>query len=343
MTCWGYTLSSEEHHPSDLVRYAARAEDAGFDFLSISDHFHPWTSSQGQSALVWATIGGVAASTTRIPLGVGVSCPIMRVHPTIVAQAAATCAAMLERRAGAGDGAGGCGLPPFFLGVGSGEALNEHIVGVHWPAVEVRQQMLVEAVDIMRRLWTGETVDHRGDAFVVENARLFTRPSAPPPVIVSAFGPSAAAVAAQIGDGLWSTSPTSTIIDRWHQLGGRGPTFAQVNLCWDRDRDRALDTAMRVWPNAGVPGQLSQDLPTWSHFEQASELVTRDMIAEAISCGPDPAPVLDIVATYEAAGFDHLHFHQVGPDQDGFFDFWTSELAPRLRQRVAVGASGGGG
>jgi G6PDH family F420-dependent oxidoreductase len=146
-------------------------------------------------------------------------------------------------------------------------------------------------------------------------------------------------VAAEIGEGLWSNSPEPEIIDRWRARGGRGPVFAQVNVCWDRDRDRAIDTAMRVWPNAGVPGQLSQDLPTWTHFEQASQLVTRDMIAETISCGPDPEPVLEIVRKYEAAGFDHLHFHQIGPDQEGFFRFWSEELAPRLRERDPVGAT----
>jgi coenzyme F420-dependent glucose-6-phosphate dehydrogenase len=342
MTCWGYTLSSEEHHPSDLVRAAARAEELGFDFLSISDHYHPWTTSQGHSALVWSTIGGVASVTRQIPLGVGVACPMIRVHPAIVAQAAATCAAMLERRpgrSGGGNGAAGaCDLPPFFLGVGSGEALNEHITGEHWPVVEVRHEMLAEAVAIMRELWTGQTVDHRGPAYTVENARIFTLPSAPPPVIVSAFGEAAAGVAAEIGDGLWSHGPESEIVDRWRSLGGRGPTFAQLNLCWDRDRERAIDTAMRVWPNAGVPGQLSQDLPTWTHFEQASQLVTRDMIAETITCGPDPEPVVEVARTFVDAGFDHIHLHQIGPDQDGFFEFWSQELGPALRDAVAVGA-----
>src|SRR5262249_9559780 len=187
MTNWGFTLSSEEHGPRDLIHYAQQAEAAGFDFLTISDHYHPWVSNQGESPFVWTTIGGVAATTSRVRLAVGVSCPLVRIHPAIVAQAAATCAVAMEGR--------------FLLGVGTGEALNEHITGEHWPTIETRWEMLREAVEIMRSLWDGDTVDMRGEHYTVENAKLFTRPEEPPPVVVSALGTTAAGVAADIGDG----------------------------------------------------------------------------------------------------------------------------------------------
>jgi coenzyme F420-dependent glucose-6-phosphate dehydrogenase len=318
MTSWGYTLSSEEHGPRQLVDLAVRAEAAGFEFLTVSDHFHPWTSTQGQSPFVWATLGGVAASTTTVRVGTGVTCPIVRIHPAVVAQAAATAAALFDGR--------------FFFGVGTGEALNEHVTGVRWPPPEVRDDMLREAIGIIRDLWSGGTVDHHGTHFTVENARLFTVPDEPPPLIVSAFGPQAVSVAADCGDGVWITKPNGDLVHAWEQAGGKGPRYGQVSLCWARSHDEAVATAHRVWPNAGVPGQLSQDLPTYTHFEQAAQLVTPDMIGDVVPCGPDPEPVLAQIAAFLDAGFDHLHLHQIGPDQDGFFDFWTRELQPRLAE-----------
>jgi G6PDH family F420-dependent oxidoreductase len=316
MTSWGYTLSSEEHGPGRLVDVAVQAEEAGFDFLTISDHFHPWVSEQGQSPFVWTTLGAVAARTKRVRVGTGVTCPTVRMHPVVVAHAAATTAALFEGR--------------FFFGVGSGEALNEHVTGARWPTPEIRLDMLREAIDIIRALWTGENVDHWGAHYTVENARLYTRPDVPPPIIVSAFGPQAAAVAAECGDGVWITKPNADLIGTWEEAGGKGPRYGQVNLCWAADREEAVRTAHRMWPNTGVPGQLSQDLPTPSHFEMASSLVTPDMVAESISCGPDPEPVVEQVRSFLDAGFDHLHLHQIGPDQEGFFRFWRDTLRPRL-------------
>lgn len=315
MTSWGYTLSSEEQPPTTLVGNAKQAEADGFDFVSVSDHFHPWVSAQGQSPFVWSVVGGVAATTERIGVGTGVTCPIMRIHPAIVAHAVATSAAMLGER--------------FFFGVGTGEALNEHVLGQRWPIPETRLEMLTEAVEVMRQLWTGDSVDFAGTYYTVENARLYTLPDAPPPVIVSAFGDKAAKVAAEIGDGLWS-SPKTGALDTYREHGGTGPVYGQVTLCWAATEDEAVDTAYEIWPNSGVPGQLSQDLPTPTHFEQASQLVTREMIAESVPCGPDPGQVLESVKEYVDAGFDHVYFHQIGPDQEGFFKFWREELQPRL-------------
>jgi G6PDH family F420-dependent oxidoreductase len=190
--------------------------------------------------------------------------------------------------------------------------------------------MLREAVEVMRALWTGETVDHWGDHYTVENAHLFTVPAEPPPVVVSAFGPMAGRVAGEIGDGLWATSPDESTVEAWQDAGGKGMRVGQVTICWGPDRDEAVRLAHRQWPNSGIPGQLSQDLPTWSHFEQAAQLVTEDMIGSSIPCGPDPEPVLEKVGSLVDAGFDHVHLHQIGDDQEGFFRFWSEELAPRL-------------
>jgi G6PDH family F420-dependent oxidoreductase len=321
MTSFGYTLSSEEHHPNDLVLYAQRAEDLGFEFVSISDHFHPWISEQGHSPFVWSTIGGIATVTERIEVGVGVCCPLIRIHPAIVAQAAATSATMLEGR--------------FFLGVGTGELLNEHVVGARWPAIEIRRDMLREAVAIIRQLCGGEDVDVHGRYYEVENARLYTHPAEVPPIVVSAFGPDAAELAAEIGDGLWSTSPDPEPLESYGRAGGKGPRIGQVTLCWADDRDDAIRTAHRVWPTSGIPGQLSQELPTPTTFEQAAQLVTPEQIAQSIPCGPGVEAVLESIRAYEHAGYDRLHIHQIGPDQDGFFRFWEKELAPALGAATA--------
>jgi coenzyme F420-dependent glucose-6-phosphate dehydrogenase len=316
MTNWGYTLSSEEHDPRDLVDHAQQAEAAGFDFLTISDHYHPWVSNQGHSPFVWTTIGGVAATTSRVRLAVGVCCPLIRIHPAIIAQAAATCAVAMEDR--------------FLLGVGTGEALNEHVTGTHWPTIETRREMLREAIRIMRSLWAGDTVDVRGEYYTVENAKLFTRPEQPPPVVVSALGQTAAEMAAEIGDGLWSTSPDAEVEATFAKAGGTGPRFGQLALCWAADEQEAVRTAHHWWPTVAVPGQLSQDLPTWTHFEQASRLVTPEIVGQAMPCGPDPDRVVEAIREYEKAGYDHIHLHQVGLDQDGFLQFWTRDVMPRL-------------
>ena len=314
MTTFGYALASEEHAPLDLVRNAQRAEELGFSFVSISDHYHPWVSAQGHSAFVWSVVGAIAATTERIELGIGVTCPLIRIHPAVVAHAAATSATMLPGR--------------FFLGVGTGEALNEHILGDRWPPPDVRLDMLEEAVDVIRRLWGGDMVDHHGRYYTVENARLYDAPEAPPPLIVSAFGPAAVEVAARIGDGFWATSPQKESLDAYAAAGGTGPRYGEVSICWAEDEAMARRTAHQQWPNAGVKGQLAQDLPTPTHFEQAAEMVSEDDIA--FPCGPDPDAVVETIRQYEQAGYTHLYFHQIGPDQEGFLRFWEKELSPLL-------------
>jgi coenzyme F420-dependent glucose-6-phosphate dehydrogenase len=313
---FGYTLSSEEHGPSDLVANAVAAEEAAFDFVSISDHYHPWVGEQGHSPFVWSVLGAVAARTERLRLAVGVTCPTIRIHPAIVAHAAATTSLLSDGR--------------FSLGLGTGEALNEHILGHRWPPAEVRLAMLEEAIGILRELWTGDTVDHRGDFYEVENARLFDPPEQPIPVIVSGFGDKAVELAGRVGDGYWGHTPDREVVDRYRAGGGDGPRYAQINLCWAPDAATARKTVHHVWPTGGIPGQLSQDLPTWKHFEQAAQLVTEEGATKDVPCGPDVGPVLEATRAFVDAGYDHVYFHQIGPDQDGFLKFWSDELRPAL-------------
>ena len=319
---FGYTLSSEEHAPSVLVENAARAEDAGFSFASISDHFHPWVEAQGHSPFVWAVLGSIAERTSVMNVAVGVTCPIVRLHPAIVAHAAATTSLLLEGR--------------FLLGVGTGEALNEHILGDRWPTPQTRRDMLAEAIGVMRSLWSGDTVDHHGEHFTVENARLFDPPADPVPVIVSGFGEQAIDLAAEVGDGYWGHSPDRSSVERYERGGGSGPRFSQIDVCWAADTASARSTVHRIWPTGGLSGQLSQDLPTWTHFESATRPVRVEDATATTPCGPDPQPYVAAVQQFVEAGYDHLYFHQIGPDQEGFFEFWRTELGPALASERLV-------
>lgn len=313
----GYTLSCEEHGPGALVGFARGAEEAGFMFATISDHFHPWTDTQGQSPFVWTVIGGVAQATERLGLGTAVTCPSKRVHPALVAQAAATAEAMMPGR--------------FFLGVGSGENLNEHIVGGFWPPAAVRLEMLEEAVTMIRRLWEGGDVTYEGRHHQVYNARIYTLPDRLPPIMVAAAGSKSAELAGRIGDGLVSVAPKAETVEAFGAAGGKGkPCYGQVHVCWAEDEAEARRTARERWPNAAVPGELGQELPMPAHFEQASSAVTEDQVAESVTCGPDPEQHIAAIQKYVEAGFDHVVVHQVGPDQAGFFRFYRSEVLPKF-------------
>ncbi len=312
----GYSLSCEEHGPPELVRNAQRAEEAGFGFALISDHYHPWTDRQGQSPFVWSVIGAIAQATERLELGTGVTCPTIRIHPAVIAQAAATSAAMMPGR--------------FFLGVGSGENLNEHILGDYWPAADERQEMLEEAIEVMRQLWQGGYQTHRGKHYRVENARIYTLPDEPPPVAVAAAGPKAAELAARAGDALISTSPDAELVDAYRSAGGDGRRYGQLTVCWAKSEQEAVRTALAWWPNAALQGELGQELPLPRHFEQAAENVDEEAIAEAILCGPDVDRWLERITEYEDAGFDRVFLHQVGLDQDGFFQFAERELLVKV-------------
>jgi coenzyme F420-dependent glucose-6-phosphate dehydrogenase len=313
----GLALSSEEHPPNELVRQAVMGEQAGFEYALISDHFHPWTDSQGQSPFVWATIGGIAQATKTLRLGTGVTCPTIRTHPVIIAQAAATAGAMMPGR--------------FFLGVGSGEKLNEHVVGTRWPAANVRQDMLEEAVEVIRLLWKGGNQNFRGSYYEVENACVYTLPDPVPDIYIAASGESAADLAGRKGDGMISTAPQDGLVDQFRKSGGGDkPTFGQVHVCWSEDEKAARKTAHSVWPNAAIEGELGQELPLPRHFEQAAEMVTEDDVAEKVTCGPDPERHIEAIRKYLDAGYEYVYVHQVGHEQDGFFDFYKREVLPKL-------------
>jgi G6PDH family F420-dependent oxidoreductase len=309
----GCFLSCEEFEPRKLVEQARRAEAAGFHALWISDHYHPWNDEQGHSAFVWSVIGALSEATS-LPVTTGVTCPTVRIHPAVIAQAAATSAVMLQGR--------------FNLGIGSGEALNEHILGTHWPEADVRLEMLEEAVEVMRTLWSGGQRSHRGRHYTVENARIYDLPEEPPPVLVSGFGPKAVRLAARIGDGFVTTSPDKDSIELYRSEGGKGPVHAGTKVCFMADEDESRRTAHRLWPNEALPGELAQVLPTPSHFEQACELVESEMLSTPV--GPDLDAHAESLQAYADAGVDELFVQQIGPEQDAFFETWAKEILPRF-------------
>ena len=314
----GYTLSSEEFRPNQLVEHAVRAEQIGFTFAGISDHFHPWMDSQGHSPFVWSTLGGIAARTSRLRVLTGVTAPIIRYHPAILAQATATIADMMPGR--------------FIFGVGTGEYLNEHVTGEHWPPISTRQEMLAEAVDIIRQLWQGGYTTIYGDYYTVENARIYTLPEQLPPIYVAASGPESATLAGQIGDGLVSTSPQAQTVQAFQQAGGNGkPIYGQLTVCWAQDEQQARETALTYWAYTALPGQISQELALPQYFQEAAKLVTPETIAQSVVCGPDPEQYHQKIKAYADAGFTHVYLHQVGPDQEGFFEFARRELLPRYQ------------
>lgn len=318
MTSYGYFLACEEFTPGQLLDQARRAADAGFTRLAISDHFHPWNDAQGNSPLVWSMIGALS-QTVDLPVTTLVTCPTLRLHPAVTAQAAATSSQLLD---------GG-----FALGVGTGEALNEHVLGDRWPSFEERADMLEEAVEVMRKLFTGRQVSHRGAHYTVENARLYTAPRERLPIHVSGFGPKAAELAGRIGDGLVTMSPDEEAIGRFREAGGAGkPVIGGLKVCWGTDRDEAVDTAHRLWPTEHLPGELNQILPTPAHFEQASQLVTRDMVGDNVPCGDDVEEHVAAVRAYADAGFEEVYVGQIGPDNAAFFTAYRDKVLPALER-----------
>lgn len=317
MTAFGYSLASEEHGPKELVRQAKLAEQAGFTSLWISDHFHPWLDEQGQSSFVWSVIGAIAEATS-LPITTAVTCPLVRLHPAIIAQAAATCAILTGGH--------------FRLGVGTGEALNEHILDSRWPPAAERLRMLEEAIDLIRRLWSGELVTYHGEHYDLYTARLYTLPDSPPPIYMSGFGRHAVEVAGRVADGYILTGPYAELVERFHQAGGQGkPVQGGLKVCYARDAAQARKTVHRLWPTQGLKGEASLLLPLPRHFGQLVELVDEQTAVGGSPCGPDPEVHRAAIAAYADAGFDTVHIHQIGPEQDAFFDFYATEVLPRLR------------
>jgi coenzyme F420-dependent glucose-6-phosphate dehydrogenase len=319
----GYFLSSEEHAPSALVSNAVAAQRAGFRTAMISDHLRPWTPSQGQSSFVWSVIGAISQAAPGLEVGTGVSAIGPRVHPVVLAHAAATASLLLDGR--------------FFLGLGTGERLNEQVVGERWPRAGERREALEEAIPLLRRLLQGKTVNHRGTWFALERARLESVPASPPPILVAAGGRRTAKVAGDLGDGLIGVAPTPTVIEAFEAGGGLGkPRVAQLKLCWASDEQAAVATVRRWFPTVGLPENVLTELSTPEEFAAVAELVTDEALADAVVCGPDPEPMAAAVRRLVAAGFSRVYLHQVGPDQAGFLRFATDELVPLLGADLAA-------
>ncbi|MEU4194207.1 TIGR03557 family F420-dependent LLM class oxidoreductase [Kribbella sp. NPDC026611] len=315
----GYFLSCEEYTPAELIEQARLAEEAGFESLWISDHFHPWNDAQGQSAFVWSAIGAIS-QVCELPVTTAVTCPTVRIHPAVIAQAAATSAVLLNGR--------------FRLGIGTGEALNEHVLGSVWPTVDVRLEMLEEAVEVMRRLWTEDGfVSHHGKHYTVDTARIYTKPTEPLPIYMSGFGPEATDVAARIADGYITTTPDKELLQRFRDNGG-GSKPAQVGfkVSYAPTEDEGVEQAHRIWGNSGLPGELSQVLPSPRHFEQATQLVTKEATASSVTAGPDAEAHVKAFAPYVEAGFDEIYVANMGPYAVDMMNLYRTEVLPELRR-----------
>jgi len=311
----GYFLATEEYGPGELLAQARAAEERGFAGLWISDHYHPWSAEQGQSPFVWSVVGALSQATS-LPVTTAVTCPTTRIHPAVIAQAAATASVQLDGR--------------FVLGVGSGEALNEHILGDRWPPGPVRLEMLEEAVEVIRLLQRGGQRSHHGKHYTVENAQLWTLPERPTPIHVSGFGPKAIELAARIGDGYICVQAQTDLVRKYREAGGTGLAAGGLKVAWAEDEETGLRTAHRTWPNEQLPGELPQVLPTTRHIEQASSLVTPEMVREAVPCGPDPKVHIDALRAFADAGFDEVYVHQIGGAPEAFFDFYAEEVLPEV-------------
>ncbi|GAA2714970.1 TIGR03557 family F420-dependent LLM class oxidoreductase [Actinoplanes palleronii] len=313
---YGYKLMAEGFGPKELIRQAIRAEEAGFDFVEISDHYHPWLEEQGHSPFAWNVLSAIAARTDRLGLATGVTCPTVRYHPAIIAQAAATLAIISDDR--------------FTLGIGSGERLNEHVTGQGWPSVRVRHEMLTEALDIINLLWQGGYQSYDGKHLQLDDARVFDLPDRLPVIAVAAGGSGAAELAATHGTGLFATEPRKDLVDTFTGAGGSGPKYAEIATAWAPTVEAAVEQAHKTsrWSLTGW--KVMAELPNPVNFDAASQTVRPDDVREKFVCGPDPKPYLDAVTTYREAGFDHLVLMNAGPDPDGFLDFFAKELKDRM-------------
>ena len=313
----GYKLATEAFSPAEVVRQTVAAEQAGFDFVELSDHFHPWLDNQGHSGFTWSMLGAMAARTERIGLVTGVTCPSFRYHPAIIAQAAATVALLSDGR--------------FTLGVGAGERLNEHVVGRPFPSVRVRHEVFREALEIIRLLWQGGYRSYDGKHLQLEDARVFDLPETLPVIAVAVSGPASTRIAAELGDGLFATEPKKSLVEGFTAGGGSGPMYAEVPLAWAPDAQAGAQAALDTtrWSLAGW--KVMSELPNPVNFAAASAQVRLEDVQEHFACGPDVARHLEVAQQYVDAGFDHLVLQNAGPDPDGFLDFFASELSDRVR------------
>lgn len=320
----GYKLATEGFGPMELIRQAVQAEQAGFDFVEMSDHYHPWVEAQGHSAFTWNLLSAIAMKTDRIGLATGVTCPSMRYHPAIIAQAAATLAIISDGR--------------FTLGVGAGERLNEHVTGEGFPARRVRHERFREALEIIRLLWRGGYRSYDGRYLKLEDARVFDLPEELPVIAVAASGPESAKIAAELGDGLFAVEPDTDLVGTWHGLGGHGPAYGEMPLAWADDEDTAVAAVLEKNAFALSGWKVMAELPNPANFESVTALVTPDQVRKQFACGPDPKRHLEVAREFTRAGFDHLVAMNAGPDPDGFMDFFARELAAPLRALTPAAA-----
>jgi G6PDH family F420-dependent oxidoreductase len=324
MTGFGYTWMTEQSGPKSLVRYAVSAENAGFDFEVSSDHYFPWLASQGHAPNAWTTLGAVANATEQVELFTYVTCPIIRYHPAIVAQQAAT----LEILAGG----------RFILGLGAGENLNEHVVGRGWPTVDRRHEMLREAIEIIRELFGGELVSWKGEHFQVDSARLWDVPDTPVPIAVAVSGQKSVEMFAPLGDHMIAVEPKKDLVDGWHRtrqatgLPHGERVVGQIPVCWDPDRDAAIRRAHDQFRWFGGGWHVNADLPTTAGFAAATRFVNPEDVAENIPCGPDLDEMVESVSAYWEAGFTDIALVQIGDEsQDRFLAEAAKPLLDKLR------------
>jgi len=317
MVKFGYKLMTEEHGPKALVRNAVLAEEAGFDFLSISDHFHPWLFSQGHAPFAWSVLGAIAHATSRIGIATGLTCPIIRYHPAIIAQAAATIAVMSDNR--------------FTLAVGAGERLNEHVTGARWPSVIERHAMLAEAIHIFRLLWKGGVHSWTGSHFHLDHAQLFDLPTQPIPVVMGVSGPHSVKIAAGNADGIMTTEPERELVDGFRFGSGKsGPCYSEALLAYAPTREKGLEIAHERFRFSGLGWAVNSELPSVEGFEAATQFMKPGDLAASIAAGPDVEAHVELIGKYEEAGYDHVVLTAPGPDQEGFISFFRDELRPAL-------------
>lgn len=313
----GYKLFAEDVAPKELIRRAVEAERAGFDFVEISDHFHPWLPEHQHSSFAWAILSAIAAKTDTLRLLTGVTCPSIRYHPAIIAQAAATLQIISDGR--------------FTLGVGAGERLSERIVGQGWPEVGDRHRRLREALEIIRLLWSGGTHSYRGDFLTLQDARVYDLPETLPEIVVAAGGPQAAKLAAELGDGVFATDPDGSLIEAWTAAGGDGPRYCEVPTAFAPDARAGAEAAHARFRFGPLGWKVLAELPDPAAFDQATQAIRVEDMEEAFACGPDVEVHVAAFREFRDAGFDHLALMDGGPDPDAFFGFFQDELGPRLR------------
>lgn len=324
MTNFGYTLMTEQSGPKDLVRWAVGAEQAGFDFEVSSDHFSPWLTEQGHAPYAWAVLGAVAQATEQVELMTYVTCPTMRYHPAVVAQKAATLQLLADGR--------------FTLGLGSGESLNEHVVGDGWPGVDTRQEMLREAIEVIRKLHSGDLVTHHGEYFDVDSARIWDLPDLTVPIAVAVSGDASIERLAPLADHMIAVEPSPDLVSQWNRtdgaprVGADARAVGQIPICWDPDEATAVKRAHEQFRWFGGGWSVNADLPTPKGFAGATQFVRPEDVSSSIPCGPDLDKIVEAVRAWWEAGFTDVALVQVGGDaQERFLDEAAGPLLGKLR------------